>query len=47
MRKMRKLRRKKIKEIMDQMNAKSDAMGSRIKDLVDEWIDAGDSEEGL
>ena len=32
------------------MNAtykKSDAMGSIIKDLVDEWIDAGDSEEGL
>ena len=32
------------------MNAtykKSDAMGSRIKALVDEWIDAGDSEEGL
>ena len=32
------------------MNAtynKSAAMGSRIKDLVDEWIDAGDSLEGL
>ena len=44
------VKNKKLKEIMDQMNAtynKSDAMGSRIKDLVDEWIDAGDALEGL
>ena len=35
----------KMKEIMDQINSTynaSDAMGERVQDLVDEWIEAGE-----
>ena len=45
-----KVKNQQLKEIMDQVNAtynKSDTMGSRIKDLVDEWSEAGDSLDGL
>ena len=48
MKKMMKLRTTNMKEIMDQINTiynKSNGMGSGIKVLVDEWIDAGDSLE--
>jgi len=44
------VKNKKMKEIMDQMNATynaSDAMGERVQDLVDEWIEAGEFCEGL
>eukprot|EP00092_Neocalanus_flemingeri_P008482 GFUD01009139.1.p1 GENE.GFUD01009139.1~~GFUD01009139.1.p1 ORF type:complete len:452 (-),score=161.32 GFUD01009139.1:183-1538(-) len=41
---------KKMKEIMDQVKSTykaSDAMGERVQDLVDEWIEAGEFLEGL
>ena len=44
------IRNQKMKEIMDQQDAHfnaSDVMGSRIRDLVDECIEAGDVMEGL
>jgi len=44
------MRNQKMKEIMDQQDAHfnaSDVMGSRLRDLVDECIEAGDVMEGL
>ena len=44
------IRNQKMKEIMDQQDAHfnaSDVMGSRLRDLVDECIEAGDVMEGL
>ena len=38
------VKKQKMKEIMDQQSANyndSDAMGERVKDLVNEWIEAG------
>eukprot|EP00092_Neocalanus_flemingeri_P030907 GFUD01033564.1.p1 GENE.GFUD01033564.1~~GFUD01033564.1.p1 ORF type:complete len:244 (-),score=81.37 GFUD01033564.1:57-692(-) len=41
---------KKMKDIIDRQNATlnaNDAMGERVQDLVDEWIEAGEFLEGL
>jgi len=44
------LKEQKIKEVMDQMNAsynKNDAVVQRMKDLVEEWAEAGEFLEGI